>query len=312
MPKTKTKEQSDWIPPRIEDELRNIMVNSPKLGERHYPIKLPDGEIPSGKQCLFINKAKDLGQDHGVIFEVCAYIKGHIPEAAMPDLESGEAVIKPAPIIDEEGNPKELVYTYRCIAFGQVLIVETLQGAGGIGYLQRLLRALVKKYRPKGHGAIKLQDLVSDDLRALIKSRGGVRSMRASMLHEVAADGSKYSEKLGDLHKAVKGTNRCVVEWVASDNGELDLDEALEAVDEVGDLGLDGVSIAFNDGGGFSELSQYKECKPVRIQLTPDGRPAVTEIELELRKYLLALRDPKNSGPVKTDGTLKKVTTLGS
>lgn len=306
----------EWEVPRVEDEIKKIMKNAPTLRGRHYPWIREDGIIKHGIQCLFINTFRDLGDNQGIIFEVCSYVKGHIPEAAQPDLESNQAIVKPAPIKDEEGNSKELVYTYRCLAFGQVVVIESVQGAGGIAYLQRLLRSLIKRYSHKGHGALKFIDVASSDLRALIKSRGGIKAMRASILHQVS-DGSKYSAKIGDLHRSIKGTNKCVVEWSASDKDSLDIDEALEVLSEVDDLGLNGVSISFNEGGkvadstGFTDLSQYRECKPVKIQVMRDGRPAITEIESELVRYINSLRDPQNEGPINSDGTLKNVKPLG-
>jgi len=83
-------------------------------------------------------------------------------------------------------------------------------------------------------------------------------------------------------------------------------------LDEAEESALDSVSIEFNYGGGLSDLAEYREKKSVRIQVTPDGRPAITEIEAELRGYLKELRNPNRNGPIRDDGTLKNVKKLGT
>lgn len=297
-----------WAPPRIEDEIRKIMNQGSTVGKRHYPW--PEKKIGDGTHCLFINSCSDQGEGKPVLFTVCSYTKGHVPESIQPDMDSAEAAIQAVELKADDGKPSELVLTYRCLAFGQVVIVESVAGGGGLGGLGKLLRALVKRYSAKGHGLLELSDIGSSDLRALIKSRGGVVKMQASLVHEVGGEPSKFAQMLGNMRQSVRGTNRCVVQWHANEGGALSEDEAIALVEEADSDYLDTVSLSFKKGGGVSDLERYRERKPVRIQLTPEGRPAVTEIETELKKYLTELRNPNNGSPIKTDGTLRAVKKL--
>ncbi len=301
---------ADWQPPRIEDEIRRVMAKGTTVGLRHIPD--PAKTIANGSHCLFINSCKDLGAGNGVILTICSYTKGHVPESIAPDMSSAEAKIQAVELKASDGNASELVHTYRCLAYGQVLIVEAVSGGGGVGGLERLLRALVKACSPKEHGLIELSDIASSELHELIASRGGVVKMQARMVHEVGGKTSKFAAKLGDIRSSVKGTNSCVVCWEAKDDDTLDESEAIGLLGEYDSTAIDSVSLHFKLGGSVSDLSQYRERKPVSIQLTPEGRLAVTEVEAALKGYLEELRNPARKGPIKTDGTLKNVKKTGN
>ncbi|GEM_PF-4141540 len=300
----------DWEPPRIEEELALIKAKAPKVRDRHYPSLAKT--IFDGTRCAFINDFKDLGKGKGYIFTVCSYVKGHVPETFSPNMDDPKIDVTMMDLTDEDGDPKELAYTYRCLAFGQVIIVENVPGAGGISTLAKLLRSLLKTYRAKGHGLLELSDIASSDLRSLIDSKGGIRTVRARLVHDARGKGSPFARRLTDLRRTVGGANKCLVSWEADDNGEIDADSAINMLDEAEESALDSVSIEFNYGGGLSDLAEYREKKSVRIQVTPDGRPAITEIEAELRGYLKELRNPNRNGPIRDDGTLKNVKKLGT
>jgi hypothetical protein len=295
----------DWQPPRIEDEILKIMLSGQTVGQRHCPKPKGNGGIKDGTHCLFINNHTTL--KHGVLFTVCAYTKGHVPEAIAPDMTSAQAAIQVVDLKADDGQPSELVLTYRCLAYGQILIVESVAGGGGVGGLAKMLRVLIKACSADGHGVLELSDIGSSDLHALINSRGGISKVTASLVHEVGGQTSRFARPLGDMKGQVQGTNRCMVSWMAGADETLDEDDALAVLEEADSEFLASVTLSFKEGGGVSDLTKYRERKPVKIQLTPDGRPAVTEIETAMKEYLVELRDPSKQGPIKTDGTLKTV-----
>lgn len=300
----KGKTPDGWQAPRVDDEIRKVMKSMTTVGARHIPR--PE-KTKDGDHCLFINSFKDLGPNQGVLISVCAYTKGHVPESMAPDMSSPEASIKTVELTSPDGKPSELVYTYRCLAFGQILIVESVQGAGGVNGLERLLRSLVKACSPSHHGLIELSDLASSELHELIARRGGVVKMTARLVQEHAGKGSTFGSMLSAVKNRVGGSSACLVSWEAGDDDTLDESQAIDLLQEYDDSSLSSVALHFKDGGSISELGSYRERKPVSIQLTPEGRPAVTEIEAELKGYLRELRDPDTAGPIKTDGMLKPV-----
>ena len=204
---------------------------------------------------------------------------------------------------DPAGDPKELAYTYRVLAFGQILIVENVMGSGGIAGLERLLRALLKEFHPKHHGLLQLSDIESQDLRELIHSKNGIKEIKAKLLHDVVGTGSTYGTKLSSIKQSIMGTNKCAVTWEAADDDEINVEDAMDLLD---DSAFDSISVKFNQGGGFTSLDKYRERKPVQIQITPEGRIAVSEVEAHLNSYLRDLRNPDVKGPITYNGILRK------
>lgn len=297
----------NWIRPLIHDEVRNVMAKTENIGMRHFPD--PANKIDKGRSCYFINSCKDLGVD-GVLFTVCSYQQGHVPESITPDLTSKEAEIKIIELKDEQGNAGELVHSYRCLALGEVIIIESVMGGGGAAGLEKLLGYLFRRYRDKKHPLVDFSDIASSDLRELIQRRGGVERITARLANESKHQGTQYGGMLATLLHKIPGAQQCNVSWEGKD-GALDEDQAVALLEEAESDSLAGVTLHFRDGGSVNNLNEYHERKPVRIQLTPEGRPAVTEIEIALKSYMSELRDPRHNGPVKTDGTLKAVKLVG-
>lgn len=294
-----------WVSEKIEKSLSTIAKRSPTIGERHYP---EIHNIEKGSECYFINRMKSYGAN-GYIFDVCAYTHGHVPESMSPDLSKAEADIKAVVLKDDDGRPGELVHSYRCIALGQIVIVESVKGGGGTAGLAVLLTSLLRRYINPHHPAVDFSDIGSADLRRLIVSRGGVSKVSAKLLQETATSGSTYGNMLSTIRGKVPGANKCLVSW-ESDDKALGADEAISMLQESEDDSLSSVTLYFRNGGSVSDLNKYRERRPVRIQLVEDGRPAVTEVEAALKDYLKDLSDPRKPGPIMSDGTLKAVKKL--
>ncbi|MGH2422664.1 hypothetical protein ACRCF9_19410 [Pseudomonas canadensis] len=296
-----------WIRPLIQDEMRNVMAKTSSIGMRHFPD--PGIRIEKGQSCYFINSMKDLGSD-GVFFTVCSYQHGHVPESITPDLTSAEAEIKIIELKDEDGKAGELVHSYRCIALGEVIIIESVMGSGGAAGLEKLLGQLFRRYRDQAHPLVDFSDIASTDLRELIDLHGGVERITARLAVDSKHQGTQFGGLLASLLQKIPGAAQCNVSWENKD-GTLDENQAIALLEEADGQALAGATLHFKNGGSVNNLSEYRERKPVQIQLTPEGRPAITEIEIALKTYLGELRDPGHNGPVKTDGVLKSVKLLG-
>lgn len=304
--KGKRKTPKDWQPVSIDTLIKTIFENSPTLADRHYPATY---DINVGSACMFLNKIKSI-PNSGIIFDVCSYTSGHVPESMVPQLNSKEADITPVLIQDENGNKGELVHNYRCLAFGQVLIIEFVSGGRGSIGLQDLLNRLTLKIFGPEHPKIEFNDIGSSNLRDLIDAQGGVSKITAKIVENSKVGGSTYGQTLYAVRNTVPHSASCIVTW---EHGAetLGIDESIQMLEESDNDNLSSVTIHFAKGGSISDLSSYRERKRVGIQITPDGRPAVTEIETELKKYLNLLRDPQKNGPIYTDGTLKNAKLIG-
>lgn len=299
--------RKEWTSPRIEDALREALSKAPTIAERHYP---PKDARASGIHCIFINEHKDL-KGGGLLFEICTYVHGHVPEGIEPDLSKKKAKVEAVNVRGGDGNPRELVHVYRCLAFGEILLVEFIKGGGGAGALSALLTELLRRHLERTHPALDLADIGSSDLRRLIQERGGVSSITARVVDTSKhVEGSRFAGLLSKAKGWVPGARKCAITW-DNESGDLDEDASVSLVEEADHEWLAGVTLKFKRGGSVSDLTKYRERKAVKVQADSFGRPAVSEIETALLEYLGELRDPKRSGPITSDGQLKGVKLIG-
>lgn len=304
--KTRKTTPKDWEIPRIDDLIRGIFERSPFIGDRHHPA---EANIVNGSNCVFFNKIKD-EKNNGVIFDVCVYTHGMVPESLVPNLQDDAANIVPVVIKDENGNPGELVSNYRCYALGRALLIELVKGSGGSEALAKFINRMLRKHIDKAYPRLELNDIGSSDIGELIRAHGGVQKVSARLAIGTGVDGSTYGQTLTAIRSKVPNAHSCLISWEA-DEKPLGTDEAIDILEEAEDQSLTSVTLHFKNGGSISDLSSYRERKTVRIQITPDGRPAVTEIEAELKKYMNQLRDPRQKGPFNSDGSLKNLKIVG-
>lgn len=296
------KTKDTWSPPKIEDEIKKIMDGAITIGERHYP---DPNNIKDGVTCAILFDSKTL--EKGTLFTICSYTKGLAPEAVAPDMESTKLTLQPINLQTPEGKKTELAFSYRCLAFGQIILIESVQGAGGITLLCKLLTFLLKKYSDGPYSSVELYDIASTELRDLIQQKGGVKKITASLVHDIEKDYSNYASQLSEIRNNVKGTNKFICTWEAEETKVLDEEATISLFDEAESEFLDSIMIKFKDNSTITGLHKYKEKRHVQIQLTPEGKVATSEIETELKRYLKELRDPRNKSLITTEGFLKNV-----
>lgn len=295
---------SDWEPVRIEVLIRQIMEKSPTIGQRHYP---EINKVSQGSQCLFINSWEDL-KGNGVLFNVCAYTEGLTPETIIKDYQQPEVDLKTIELKRSATSKEELVFHYRCIALGQVLIIEQVNGSGGSTGLKRLLNSLAKKHIDSTHPVLDFNNFTSSELRSLIKQKGGVERIQARLIDAEVNPASKFGTRLSQVREDIPGAGKCTINWESDDSHELDTDTSIELFEEASDSNvLAGVTLYFKKGGSIGDISKYTEKKPVEVQRLPSGLPAINEIEEALKDYLSDLRSPRNDTPITTDGNVKSV-----
>lgn len=299
----------DWEPGLVHEELLRAFEATTSIGERRYPDL--SREVKDGQLCLFVNTYKPIANG-SVLFTVCSYRHGHVPESFNPDFSKQEADVRALDTTDSAGNKGELVFTYRCIAYGQILIVELVQGSGTVVGLQRLLRHLLRKSSGMGRAypLLELNNVTAPSLRELIESRGGVSKIKATLMVRNDKTTGKYAKTLASLYGKVTGTNKCVVEWESDKNHNLDPDTAIEIFEEASSEFLSGVSLDFKKGGGISDLSEYIEKSVSKIAVRKDGRPDPGAIEYALKAYLLEVCSGNPKSVIKSDGTLKNARKL--
>lgn len=292
----------DVSPPRIDDLLRQVRSQTPNFSQRHYPPPEAVGgrkggrhvSIANGQNCIFISNIRDrVGPKGGLMFDVSSYVYGMQSDQFRPDFDGSDPDIQSGPIQDKEGNTREILHSYRCVALGQSLIVEYNKGAGGLHMLSILLAHLFRTYCDKSLPTIELMDVVTDNLSQAIKAGGGVSAIELKVIDSSDAPKRSFiSKSLNDIRKKARGAGELVVQWRSEGDSKISEDFALKVANDCNrdSTPLSKISIRLKDGPVISSLESFRARREIEVQVTSDGAIAVSEIESGMWNYLDELR----------------------
>lgn len=279
-----------FVPPALDALLLNVLKQGPGFAKLHYPATKGLGE---GTLCAFISNIrarKNAG--NGVLFDVSVYTYGSSVEQFNPDFTQATPDINEGRIVDSDGNARDILHRYRCLALGQTLLMEYNRAAGGMHMLELLLAYVFQQLCDATLPSVELMDVATSDLDKAIQAGGGVDSVSLRLI-----GGSKpppeaaVSLRLSELGKQVKGAKRVRVVWEAEDD-VLDAKSVLALANEYADdtTPLDKMAIQLKDGGCIPSLEKYRERRRIDVSLTKGGTLVVADIETGLCHYLDELR----------------------
>jgi hypothetical protein len=273
-----------------------------KFAQLHNP-PLPDNgkNLPGGTQCCFLHNIRTRKGKPGVMFDVVSYVSGAAPDQWTPDFTKTNANIISKQLKDAKGNNIEIAHVTRCIALGEVLIVEYNRHGGGVGMISHLLSYLfhyVVKHKPI-LPTIELLDILTDDLRKAIKDGGGVQSVELKLTDGSSQDEEAwYAMRLTDLRNKIRGSKNVKVRW-EGDAGGLDSDSVIALAEEYDgdDAALDNFVINLRKSPSIKNLNRYRASKTIEVQfIASQNSIAVNEVEQGLWDYLDELRTPATNG----------------
>jgi len=227
------------------------------------------------------------------MFDVSSYIYGMQSDQFRPNFDGSDPDIQSGPIKDKEGNTREILHSYRCVALGQSLIVEYNKGAGGLHMLSVLLAHLFRTHCDKSLPTIELMDVVTDDLSKAIKAGGGVSAIQLKVVDSSSVPKRSFiSNSLNEIRRKAGGAGELVVEWKSDGDSLIEEDFALKVANDCNKdtSPLSKISIRLKDGPVISSLESFRAKREMDIQVTPDGAIAVSEIETGMWNYLDELR----------------------
>lgn len=290
--------KANFQAPAIEAIVRRIERDAAAFRDRHVPTPPAANEpFAAGTRCAFIRNIRNRPRHTGVYFELCSYISGTEQEQFNPDFTRPEPDVLSGPIVDGNGRRREIISTMRCVALGEVVIVEAPKGSGGVVLLQLALTALARRHWELELPSIALEDVASSDLRRDIDRGGGVEKMVLKVVDGAARPQDYYASRLVELKNNVPRTRNVSVHWESGDD-PLDTDAVLAAMQEYeGDeSALSRVALKLKDGADIISLEKYRERRAIPVRVDNSGALHVTEIETGLWNYLRELRHPDDDG----------------
>lgn len=297
-------QRKNFVAPDLAKVLRRAKNLSLPVKDKHHPSIT---SLKKGRRGAFVNKITDLGANHGVIVEVCTYLHGVFPESGTVPFAQAELDLDAAQAKEDASSPsgQEAIYRFRALVFGDAVIVEKASNTSGILTLPHVLRAVLRvvlkdETFPLPH----LVNVGSRKLANLVKSKGGVERVVASLVVPKKKPANKFAKLLSDVRKNISGAESIQISWV-SKSGDLSAADVDAIYDEFEDEeALDAVKIEFPGGSSVTDLSHYREQQRYELQADSRNRPYATSVHEALRDYAAALRDPAHGGPLTAAGGL--------
>jgi hypothetical protein len=297
-------QRKDFEPPDLAKILRKAKNASLPVEHKHHPAL---SSLKKGRRGAFINKITDLGNSHGVIIEICTYIHGVFPETGSVPVGKAEIDLDAAQEKEDgtTASGQEAIYRFRALVFGESIIVEKASNTSGVLTLPHVLRAVLRKIlNDKTFPLPHLVNVGSRKLANIVKSKGGVERVVASLVVPKKKPANKFAKLLSDVRKNVKGAEAIQISWT-SKSADLAAKDVGDLYDEFEDEeGLTSVKIEFPGGTSVTDLSQYREQERYSLQADSRNRPYAASVHEALRDYSAALRDPNKGGPLTAAGGL--------
>lgn len=301
-------QRNDFLAPDLAKIMRRAKNASMPVKNKHYPEIT---NLKKGKRAAFINKIHDLGVNKGVIIEICTYLHGVFPETgSVPandvelDLDAIQAAADSPQVVGRQ--KQEAIYRFRAIVFGRSIVVEKASNTSGIQILPHVLKVVIRNVlKDSSHPVPHLINVGSEKLDSIIKSKGGVEKVTASLVIKKVNPSHRFSKLLSSSRTAINGADKIQISWF-SESGSLGAKEVDEIYGEYEDDDtLDSLKIFFPGGSSVADLSEYREQERYALEADSFNRPYVTEVHDALKDYLARLRDPRREGPLTADGNLR-------
>lgn len=292
--------RKDFQAPALDTLMLKVNERAPKFAQRHFPATKG---LKEGTLCAFISDIRQRKDRDGVMFNMNVYTYGSSVEQFNPDFSKAAPDINQGRIVDSDGKKRDILYSYRCLALGQALLVEYNRLGGGMYLLELMLAHVFQRHCDAELPSVELMDLTTSELDKAIKSGGGVDAVSLRLIggHK-PPETAALSLRLSELNKRVKGAKRVKVVWEAEDD-VLDTKSVLALAAEYADetTPLDRMAIQLKDGGSIPSLEKYRERRRIDVGLTMDGTIIVADIETGLYNYLDELRAVENGWRVIDD-----------
>ncbi|PWV61635.1 hypothetical protein [Plasticicumulans acidivorans] len=282
----------------IDVVVRDIFRLCPLVADRHYP---PPNSISSNgfddEFFYFINDMWefDVFGNYAVIFEFCTYQPGHIPAQITAELQHERLKINMSELGGGDGGAnREVVNVMRILAYGDVCVVESIRGCGGMAAVEKLLNFIMGKIEEKKYPKLYFSDFISHDLKAAIKRGGGAAGFSMKASNAIGQDMKKFRKLLGEANDNIRGASNVVVSWKGSKLNENDIVEAVEEFKT--DEDLESIQIVLNNGNVINGIEKFKYKKQVDIPSTKGKHPNRDRLMQEMCLYLLELQAVDESG----------------
>ncbi|MCC5858604.1 MAG: hypothetical protein JJT90_10640 [Ectothiorhodospiraceae bacterium] len=258
-----------------------------------------------GKRHWFINLVVE--KSRGVSVRLCSYTPSEIPTSMPLDFSVKNVGLENTPIMDRNGDERQLVHVVHAHIYNQVVVIESTRGAGNLDEVARYITEIARLFTSDNkYPRIHLNDVISKDLKSAIKAGGGAKAVELALSQPKTSSRSVYASSLISAKKAIGGTDSLVLKWENKSGSSLKIKDVEKAFDEAETYDeIDRISISLRNGETLY-LGKHRIKKTVVIpQVAGVGAPSADQVYNLLYDYLL---DLIKNHVLTGDGQLKSAT----
>lgn len=249
---------------------------------------------PEVIQSYFYNNFK-VYENGAVYFELWSFVPGRMPAGFTPDLNAANAEYDVAQVVDQNGNPREIINISHALVYKNCSVIEATKGTGGTylieKYVNKLLRARCAKRPPH----IAFNTAISSDLSKEIEQGGGAVSVSLGIAAAQDQPENKIAGLLSGAHGIFSKTSMVSLSWTAKSHATLDTEEVVTEARVAKQDDFDKIYIKLKHGS-IKGLSKYKITEPIAVRDVGGKNPDHVEIRDAMADYFVRLITPDANG----------------
>ena len=282
-------EKGKFVAQSLSQMILDITKKAKTVDGRHFPSV---SEANHGQRCSFIDKIERApGLSGGVIFRFCSYRKGHLPLGLTPDFAHPSVDVAASRLVDTKtASKREPASVLWAVAFGHVLVMESVRGPGGVGAMERYLLEVVRAFVDQDYPRIRLVDVETRETKAAIERAGGIKEVILDVVRAHNNAGHGFGVLLKDAIKKVGGTDLVRLAYRAKGDGQLKRDDVLKAYDDLDADEVDRLILVLRDGSQLVDNDMTRVRRVLRLDADSAGQINENDLILEMCEFLLDLQ----------------------
>jgi len=284
----------------IHQIIRRICTAATTVSDRHFPHP---SKAVDGNRCSFIDSMRDApAETPGVVFRFGSYIKGELPSGLKPDFSGAKVDIAASKLTDvKTGDQREPVLSCNVLAWGGVVVMESIRGAGGVSAFETCLNDLIRRHINPDYPRISLIDVATNEISAAIDQGGGVQEVIIDAIRARPDATHTFGKLLSEARTAIGGTDLVRLVYKSANEDVLSKTEVLTAYDDLAAHETDKITIVLKDGRKFHGTEQCK----VRRLLDFTTEPSDEAVAARMAQFVNELQRENDGVSVLTsDGNL--------
>lgn len=281
-----------------DKNLAELLIEADKtcvsVGDRIRHDEIIGDQGPEVIQSYFYNNFTTY-ENGAVYFELWSYVPGKMPAGFTPNLTAANAEYDIAQVLDQNGNPREIINISHVLVYKNCSIVEATKGTGGTHLIEKYVNKLLRARCAKRPPHVAFNTAISNDLFKEIEQGGGAVSISLGISAAQDQSENRIAGLLSGAHTVFSKTSMVALSWTARSHETLDTEEVVTEARVAKQDDFDKIFIKLKRGS-IKGLSKYKITEPIEVRDVGGKNPDHVEIRDSMADYFGRLITPNANG----------------